>query len=97
MTSDSEVMNVTFNESVPVGGTYANGALVWHTLHEFTIDFTSHRSPHQGSDAQDVLVVARMKIPTTAMFSIVRAISANIDRYERRHGRITPPAPEEAP
>jgi len=56
-------MNVTFNESVPPGGTYANGALVWNTPHEFTIDFTSHRSPIQDGDAQDVLVVARMKTP----------------------------------
>ena len=95
MVSDDSVMSVTFNESVPVGGTYANGALVWHTPHEFTVDFTSHRAPLHGGDAQDVLVVARLKIPTTAMFSIVRAISANIDRFERQYGRITPPPLEE--
>ena len=97
MTSDDIVMNVTFNESVPAGGTYANGALVWNTPHEFTIDFTSHRSPTHDGEAHDVLVVARMKIPTSAMFSIVQAMSANIDRYERQHGRITPRPPKEAP
>ena len=97
MTSDDTVMNVTFNESVPAGGTYANGALVWNTPHEFTIDFTSHRSPTNDDEAQDVLVVARVKIPTSAMFSIVQAMSANIDRYERQHGRITPRPPKEAP
>ena len=91
------VMNVTFNESVPAGGTYANGALVWNTPHEFTIDFTSHRSPVRAGDAHDVLVVARLKIPTSAMFPIVQVMSANIDRYERQHGRITPEPPEEAP
>ena len=89
-------MNVTFNESVPAGGTYANGALVWNTLHEFTVDFTSHRSPTHGDDAHDVLVVARLKIPTSAMFPIVQVMSANIDRYERQHGRIIAVPPEEA-
>ena len=83
-------MDVTFSESVPMGGTYANGALVWNTPHEFTVDFTSHRSPTHDGDAHDVLVVARMKIPTSAMFRIVQAMSANIDRYERQYGRITP-------
>ena len=90
-------MDVTLNESVPAGGTYANGALVWNTPHEFTVDFTSHRSPTQAGDAHNVLVVARMKIPTSAMFPIVRAISANIDRYEQQHGRITPRPPRETP
>lgn len=89
-------MDVTFNDSVPAGGTYANGALVWHTTHEFTIDFTSHRSPVRGGEAHDVLVVARLKIPTSAMFPIVQVMSANIDRYERQHGRITSEPPEEA-
>ena len=78
-----------------MGGIYANGALVWNTPHEFTIDFTSHRSPTQDGDAHDVLVVARMKIPTSAMFRIVQAMSANIDRYEQRHGPIPPRSPKE--
>ena len=52
-------------------------------------------SPTHDGDAQDVLVVARMKIPTSAMFRIVQAMSANIDRYERQHGRITPRPPKE--
>ena len=96
MASDDIVMNVTFNESVPAGGTYANGALVWNTPHEFTVDFTSHRSPTHENDAHDVLVVARMKIPTSAMFRIVQAMSANIDRYEQQYGPITPrPSKEE--
>ena len=97
MASDDIVMNVTFNDSVPAGGTYANGALVWNTPHEFTIDFTSHRSPTHENDAHDVLVVARMKIPTSAMFRIVQAMSANIDRYEQQHGPITPRPPKEEP
>ena len=90
-------MNVTFNESVPAGGTYANGAFVWHTIHEFTVDFTSHRSPTHDDDVHDVLVVARLKIPTSAMFPILQVMSANIDRYERQHGRITLVPPKEAP
>ena len=97
MVSDDIDVNVTFNESVPVGGTYANGALVWNTPHEFTVDFTSHRSPTHSGEAHDVLVVARMKIPTSAMFPIVQAMSANIDRYERQHGRISQPPTKEAP
>ncbi|MCY4663573.1 MAG: hypothetical protein OXC00_02790, partial [Acidimicrobiaceae bacterium] len=62
-----------------------------------TIDFTSHRSPTHDDAPNDGLVVPPMKIPTTALFRIVQAMSANIDRYEQQYGRITPRPSKEAP
>ncbi len=97
MISDDTVVNITLNDAVPAGGAYANGVLVWNTSHEFTVDFTSQRGPTSSGEALDVLIVARVKIPASAMFQIVRTMSANIGRYEHQHGRITPRPPKDAP
>ncbi len=94
MASEDTVINVAFNDSVPPSGNYANGALVWHTVHEFTVDFVSHRSPIQHGHDHDVLVVARLRIPTSAMFPILQVMSANLDRYEREYGPIVWAAPD---
>lgn len=71
------------------GGVHASDVLVWHTPHEFTLDFLSHWAhPIRGADSQ--LVVARVKVPPTAMFDIVRMLSNGVGDYETAHGQLSP-------
>lgn len=78
---------------MPSGGAYANDALVWHTRHEFTVDFLAPWL-YPFDDNESPLIVARVRIPTTAMFDIVRKLSSGIGEYEAEHGRLTPPPTE---
>lgn len=79
-------------------GEYANFLGVWHTAHEFTLDFASTQ-PAQASEDGPVLVpcrvVARVKIPVTVVFDVIRALNDNMTRYESTYGeikRFEPPA-----
>jgi len=79
--------NISLAEGVPIGGVYANGAIVWDTPHEFTLDFTV--PPRPGST--DLVVVTRVRIPVSAMFNIVQTMSTHLGKHEDKHGRLTPP------
>ncbi len=83
----------TFDEHVPSGGVYANDARIWHTHHEFTVDFLAPWL-HPIPDNESPLIVARIRIPSTAMFDIVRKLSNGIGEYEAEHGPLTPPPTE---
>jgi hypothetical protein len=66
-------------------GRYANMLTVWHTPHEFTLDFSTV-NPHGGSlQAQ---VVARIRIAPTLVFDIMRALNDHMTRYEAVFGEI---------
>ncbi|MDE0498168.1 MAG: hypothetical protein OXH86_12530 [Acidimicrobiaceae bacterium] len=82
-----------FDEHVPSGGVHANSARVWHTRHEFTVDFLAPWL-HPSHDDDSLLIVARVRIPSTAMFGIVQGMSNGIGEYELEHGRLTPPPME---
>lgn len=82
-----------FDEHVPSGGAYANDARVWHTRHEFTVDFLAPWL-HPIDDNDSPLIVARVRIPSTAMFGIVQTMSNGVGDYEVEHGRLTPPPME---
>ncbi len=80
-------------------GTYANFLGVWHTAHEFTLDFavTQPPSPAQTPDGQMVTrvpcqVVARVKVPPTVLFDFLRTLNENLDQWERAFN--APPAVE---
>lgn len=89
---------VTFrlDDGTQPGGVYANFAGVWHTEHEFTIDFAVVPHSPIGPDTSSIegLVVSRVKIPPSVIFAIARAISENVDKYENQYGALTPPPPD---
>jgi hypothetical protein len=71
------------------GGVYANGAGVWHTPHEFTLDFFSTQPPSSADgDVLPARVVARVKIPPTVIFDLMRALNINMTNYEQTFGSI---------
>jgi Protein of unknown function (DUF3467) len=79
-------------------GVYANFLGVWHTAHEFTLDFAQIQ-PAQVDDPEDpsspvtlpARVVARVKIPVTVVFDVIRALNENMTRYEQAFGEIRRP------
>lgn len=76
-------------------GAYANLASVWHSPHEFTIDFAATLPPEtrKGPDGQDMTVIparvtARVKLPVSVVFDLLKAINDNMTRYEARFGSL---------
>lgn len=86
------------------GGVYANTLLVWHTPHEFTLDFMVHAQPPQPAQTaqgQAVIkaphqLVARVRISPSVAFEVIRAINENMTNYESAFGPIHRPG-QEAP
>jgi hypothetical protein len=80
-------------------GSYANGLAIWHTLHEFTFDFfVSSQPPQEARTADGEVViraphrlVARVRVPPTSLFDIIRTISQNLAMYEQKFGPIRTP------
>jgi hypothetical protein len=80
-------------------GAYANALAIWHTPHEFTFDFLVSSEPPQPAttdEGETVIVaphrlVARVRIPPTAVFDIIRTINQNLTMYEQTFGQIRQP------
>ena len=80
-------------------GSYANGLAIWHTPHEFTFDFLVSSQPPQQvqtTEGETVIraphrLVARIRIPPTAVFDIIRTINENLTMYEQKFGQIRQP------
>jgi hypothetical protein len=86
------------------GGTYANSVAVWHSRHEFTIDFAATLPPQRQTTQQGEHVVvvpqritARVKVAPTMLFEIVRALNENLTRYEGKYGNVNPPGDDDQP
>lgn len=83
-------------------GSYANGLAIWHTPHEFTFDFfVSSQPPTEArTETGEVVIraphrlVARVRIPPTSVFDIIRTISQNLALYEQKFGPIRTPGAE---
>lgn len=87
-------------------GVYSNFLVVWHSAHDFTLDFAvvGRTSEQDGQLVVKAPVVSRVKVPVSVIFSIAQAIAQNVDQYERVYGPITsranqgplypPPSPE---
>jgi hypothetical protein len=82
-------------------GVYANFLSVWHTAHEFTLDFAATQPPQVPDETEPTSplrvpcrVVARVKIPVTVVFALIRAIHDNMTRYEQSFGEIQRPGEE---
>jgi hypothetical protein len=74
-------------------GRYSNLLSVWHTQHEFTLDFAVLPQPtvvEEGTTEVQVQaqVVARLKIPPTLLFSILQTLNTNLSRYEENFGEV---------
>lgn len=92
---------VQFSVEVPaeeLGGAYANFLSVWHTAHEFTLDFgvTQPAQPTDPADPGSPIVVSchvvsRVKIPVSVVFDVLRALNENMTRYEDAFGAIERP------
>lgn len=90
---DDETPNLRIN--VPpdqVAGHYANLVGVWHTQHDFAIDFCVIQ-PFAGGDedTMSAQVVSRVRIPPTIVFDLLRSINENMADYEKSFGEIRQP------
>ena len=89
----------THAEPAQEAGSYANALAIWHTGHEFTFDFLVSSEPPRPvrtEDGEEVIraphrLVARIRVPPTAVFDIIRTINQNLTLYEQRFGQIRPP------
>jgi hypothetical protein len=85
-------------------GAYANGLAIWHTVHEFTFDFFVSSGPPQEASTpggERVIraphrLVARIRVPPTSVFDIIRTINQNLTLYEQKFGQIRMPG-QDAP
>jgi hypothetical protein len=80
------------------GGTYSNVLNVWHTAYEFTLDFGVMQAVGQQADPEaplqvPVRVVARVRIPVTLLFEVLKALNTNMTNYEAAFGPIGEPRP----
>lgn len=75
------------------GGRFANVVGVWHSAHEFTLDFAATQQPEQRDDGYVVpaRVTARVKLPVSVLFDLIRALNENMTKYEQVYGPITRP------
>ena len=76
-------------------GAYANFLMVWHTPHEFTLDFavTQPSQPAESGVKVPCRVVSRLHVPPTVMLDILQAMSENAARYQQTFGEIRRPGP----
>ena len=84
-----------FNMVVPedqIAGRYANVVGVWHTPHEFAIDFAVIQ-PFAGGPpgSMQAMVTSRVRVPPTIVFDLLRAINENLAQYEETFGEIRRP------
>lgn len=78
-------------------GAYANFLAVWHTAHDFTLDFCIAGQPVQGADGVTVAarLTARVKMPPTLVFEVMKALNENLAGYEQQYGPIKRPGEDD--
>ncbi len=92
-------MNVEVPQELSAGA-YANVVGIWHTEHEFTLDFavmmptTPPLAPGEPA-TMPCQVVARVKIAPTLVFDVLRALNENMTKYETTYGEIRRPGRDE--
>ena len=96
MAEQQKSINFKIPEEV-IAGVYANQVTVWHTPHEFTMDFSVMPTipfSNESEETTQALVVARVRVPTSVIFQIARAISENVSNYEKQFGPINTHQPD---
>lgn len=81
------------------GGVYANMLSVYHSAYEFTFDWAVTQVP-QPADPENpaeayvvpCTVTARVRVPATLIFDVLRAINGDMTAYEQEWGEIRSPA-----
>lgn len=76
-------------------GAYANLVGVWHTPHEFAIDFCVVQPFLPGGPGAKV--VSRVRIPPTIVFDLLKTLNQNLTEYENTFGEIKRPANPDMP
>ena len=74
-----------------IAGSYANVVSVWHTPHDFAIDFCVNQPYASGPDALAVQVVSRVRIPPTIVLDLLQALNDNLGQYEEELGPVKRP------
>jgi hypothetical protein len=77
-------------------GSYANFLMVWHTPHEFTLDFAVMQPSQPPQPDQSVVkvpcrVVTRLRVPPTVMLEVLHAMNENLNRYQSMFGEVRRP------
>lgn len=93
---------VKFKIDVPTdleGGVPADFASLWHTSTSFVIDFVAATKPPQPVTDPDTgtvtgrvvpgRVVSRVRIPPQQVFELARALTQQLDAWERETGKKT--------
>ncbi|HEX6235399.1 MAG TPA: DUF3467 domain-containing protein [Jiangellaceae bacterium] len=84
-----------------VPGVYADFVSVWHTADVFTFDFAALSRPParvEGDDGTPVTqaqaqVVARVRVPPSQVFEIMKALERQLTAWETETGRRPRPSP----
>ena len=83
-------MSISENDVI---GVYSNFLGVWHTAHEFTLDFAVTQPPGLAEMADGTAVtrvpcqvVARVKVPPTVLFDFLRTLNENLTNWEQNFG-----------
>lgn len=76
-------------------GSYSNIVSVWHTPHDFAIDFCVNQPFAAGPDGFAAQVVSRVRIPPTIVFELLSALSDNLSQYEDEFGEIRLPGKDD--
>jgi len=84
-------------------GEHADFASIWHTHNTFVLDFASLRQPpyldQDGDDGDAIFVlaariVARVRIPATQVWELMRALEQQLTAWERETGQPGPQEPD---
>lgn len=67
-------------------GVYANLIGVWHTPHEFALDFCLVQP--WLPDGPKATVVSRVRIPPTLVLDLLQSLSQNLLEYEKVYGEV---------
>ena len=85
-------------------GVPADFANIWHTRTSFVLDFAVPKGPPQVVETDDdagraavvsARVVARVRIPPEQVFEIARALTQQLDQWEKETGRRPKEPPQE--
>lgn len=75
-------------------GSYANLVGVWHSPHDFALDFCLVQP--FTPDGPQATVVSRVRIPPTVVLNLLQSLSQNLLEYEKTYGEVQrPPADDE--
>jgi hypothetical protein len=75
-----------------LAGVFADFVRAWHTKDAFVLDFAALTEPVQRDDDTDVLVhnaavVARVRIPPSQVFELMKALEQQLSAWEKENQR----------